>query len=50
MCNEINSDIDYNAELQRAVRHEQLLTYMNVIVDAKPQGKGRWEKIKQTAN
>ena len=49
MCDELNSDIGHNVEVQKAVCGEQTLTYTNVIVDTTQQGKERWKKIKQTA-
>ena len=49
MCEEIDSDIGHNVELQRAVCNEQSLNYTNVILDTTNTGKDRWKKIKQTA-
>ena len=49
MCEELDSDIGHNVELQRAVCDEQTLNYTNVILDTTNSGKERWTKIKQTA-
>ncbi len=47
MCDEHDSDIGHNVEVQKAVCDEQTLTYTTVIVGTTPQGKDRWKKIKQ---
>ncbi len=49
MCDELNSDIGHNVEIQKAVCDEQTLSYTDVIVDSTQQGKDRWKKIKRTA-
>ena len=49
MCEELDSDIGHNVELQKAVCVEQSLTYATVILDTTSSGKDKWRKIKQTA-
>ena len=49
MCEELNSDIGNNVELQKLVCEEQSLTYATVILNTTNDGKEKWRKIKQTA-
>ena len=49
MCNELNSNIRHNVELQRVVCYEQTLHYINIITDASTLGKAKWKKTKQRA-
>ncbi len=48
MCEELDSGIGHNVELQREVYDKQTLNYTNVILDTTNSGKERWKKIKQT--
>ena len=49
MCEELDSNIGHNVELQKLVCKEQSLTYTTVILNTTNSGKERWRKIKQTA-
>ena len=46
MCEELDSDIGHNIELQKAVCVEQSLTYATVILNTTNSGKDKWRKIK----
>ncbi len=48
MCNELNSDIGHNADLQKAVCDEQSVRYTNMITNSTNPGKAKWQKIRQT--
>ncbi len=49
MCDELNSDIGHNVELQKAVWDEQSVVYTNILINTTNQGKAKWKKIKDAA-